>query len=140
MYLAHHYGERPVAVSQIAKDQGIPVSYLEQILHTLKKKRWIRSLRGPQGGYVLAKRPADVFVGPVLRDLEGRRFLLEGPPVPAPKKGDKNTVGLAALLFWGKLAEDFTQLIDNTSLLKIISDARTVEKTRKSSSGFSFNI
>ena len=127
-------------MSQIAKDEAISPPYLEQILQLLKKKKWIRSLRGPQGGYTLAKRPADIKVGPVLRDLEGRKSSFFIETKGKQKKNRRNTVALASLIFWGKLATQYTQLIDNTSLKELIDEARLLEKSKKTSHRTSFNI
>ncbi|MDY6951647.1 MAG: Rrf2 family transcriptional regulator [Thermodesulfobacteriota bacterium] len=69
--LARHYGERPVQISDIARRQGISVKYLEQLIIPLKKAEYIRSVRGPKGGHMLAKPPDDVTVGEIVRLLEG---------------------------------------------------------------------
>ncbi len=53
--IAYQSSGLPVAVKDISKRQAIPQRYLEQILHKLKKTRIIKSVRGPRGGYVLAK-------------------------------------------------------------------------------------
>ncbi|MCM8796998.1 MAG: Rrf2 family transcriptional regulator [Candidatus Omnitrophica bacterium] len=60
-----------VQVSVIAKEQDIPIKYLEQILFKLKNLNLVQSVRGKQGGYRLAKNPRDIKVGEVMRKLEG---------------------------------------------------------------------
>lgn len=137
LFLADQYGQRTVPVSRIAQDGGISAQYLEQILHVLKKKRWIRSRRGPQGGYRLAKNPSEVRIGPVLRDLEGAQF---GFTQEADAKAPSNTAGLASQLFWKRLAEGFSQVLDSTSLKDLIEHARQSEKKRKTASRLTFNI
>jgi Rrf2 family transcriptional regulator, cysteine metabolism repressor len=69
--LAHHYGEGPVQSGQIAARQGIPVSYLDQLLTTMRRSGFIRSVRGPQGGHSLARDPDDLKLSDVLTVLEG---------------------------------------------------------------------
>lgn len=69
--LAHHYGEGPLQSSQIAAQQDIPVAYLDQLLTTLRRSGFIRSVRGPQGGHALAKDPDDLKLSEVLTTLEG---------------------------------------------------------------------
>ena len=57
--LAHHYGEpKPTQSGDIAARQGVPESYLEQLLTTLRRAGFVRSVRGPQGGHLLVRDPA----------------------------------------------------------------------------------
>ncbi len=138
LYLADQYGQRAVSASQIAREEGISASYLEQILHRLKKKQWIKSLRGPAGGYVLGSHPSEIKIGPVLRDLEGVKRKAGKERTSSAKK--PNTPGVAALLFWAKLEKNFSQLIDSTSLKNLVDEARSHQKTHSKTPGPSFNI
>jgi len=56
--LALHKGESPVTLADISVNQGISLSYLEQLFAALRNKQLVRGIRGPGGGYFLAK-PAD---------------------------------------------------------------------------------
>src|SRR5579883_1468442 len=56
--LAQYYGQGPVQCSDIARRQDIPEYYLDQLLISLRKAGLIRSVRGRQGGHLLAKPPA----------------------------------------------------------------------------------
>jgi Rrf2 family protein len=70
--LAHRYGDaRPTQSGDIASRQRIPESYLEQLLTTLRRAGFIRSVRGPQGGHALIRDPHDIRVSEVLEALEG---------------------------------------------------------------------
>ena len=70
--LAHHYGEpRPIQSSEIAARQRVPESYLEQLLTTLRRAGFIRSVRGPQGGHALARDPCEIRIAEVIEALEG---------------------------------------------------------------------
>lgn len=69
--LAVQYGNGPVAVQAIAKSQGIPEPYLEQLMPPLKRAGLVSGTRGAQGGYALAKNPDRISVGDVVRALEG---------------------------------------------------------------------
>jgi Rrf2 family protein len=66
-----HPNTRPVRIEEIAAEKAIPANYLVQILIELKGKGLIRSLRGKAGGYLLARSPAEITVGDVLRAVEG---------------------------------------------------------------------
>ncbi|WP_195939729.1 RrF2 family transcriptional regulator [Romboutsia sp. 1001713B170131_170501_G6] len=61
----------PVPLKYIAKKQNISEQYLEQIFSSLKKSGLVKSVRGAQGGYLLAKKPKDIKVGDILVVLEG---------------------------------------------------------------------
>jgi Rrf2 family transcriptional regulator, cysteine metabolism repressor len=61
-------------VEQIATPQGIPPNFLVQILIELKAQQIVRSLRGKQGGYLLARPPASITLGDVLRCIHGQVF------------------------------------------------------------------
>ncbi|MBI5284143.1 MAG: Rrf2 family transcriptional regulator [Chloroflexi bacterium] len=69
--LAHHYGEGPIQSAEIAARQRIPEPYLDQLLTTLRKAGFIRSVRGPQGGHALIRRPEEILLSEVIRTLEG---------------------------------------------------------------------
>lgn len=69
--LAHHYGEGPIQSAHIASAQEVPEQYLDQLLTTLRRAGFIRSVRGPNGGHALVQDPADVRLSSVMVALEG---------------------------------------------------------------------
>ena len=69
--LALASGRAPVSAARIAKRQDLSVAYLEQLLHRLKKEGLINSIRGPRGGYLLARGPSHITMADVVRVLEG---------------------------------------------------------------------
>lgn len=58
-------------VAEIAQRQGIPDRYLEQMLASLRRGQILRSIRGPKGGYQLARPPAEIRVDDIVSCLEG---------------------------------------------------------------------
>jgi Rrf2 family protein len=58
-------------VEDLATEQGVPPNYLVQILIELKAKQLVRSLRGKDGGYLLARPPREITLGDVLRAIHG---------------------------------------------------------------------
>lgn len=73
--LARHYAsESAVRVEDLAAEQGIPGNYLVQILIELKAQGIARSVRGKEGGYLLARPPAEITLGDVLRAVHGTVF------------------------------------------------------------------
>lgn len=71
MELARRYNAGPIQIGDIAKSHKIPVRYLEQLLLVLKKSHLLNSVRGKEGGYTLAKHPADITVLEVIEALDG---------------------------------------------------------------------
>ena len=139
LYMAHLYSERAVSASQIAKEEGLSAAYLEQILHQLKKKQWIKSLRGPAGGYVLAKKPSEIKIGSVLRDLEGKK-MIGTHAAKNSKAGNSNTVTLASDLFWNKVNRQVAEILDSATLRSLIDESHKFQKTAAGSERLHFNI
>ena len=69
--IARHYGEPPVKRKEIAHNQAISLSYLENILLTLKNYNLIDSIRGAHGGYILTRAPEEINLFEIFRALEG---------------------------------------------------------------------
>jgi len=85
--LARHYPDRAaLRMEDVAAEQGVPPKYLPQILLELKARGIVRSVRGKEGGYLLARPPAEITLGDVLRAVEGPVFEApalgntDGPP------------------------------------------------------------
>ncbi len=70
----HHPVGVALRVEDLAAEQGVPGNYLAQILIELKAQGIVRSLRGKEGGYLLARPPAEVTLGDVLRAVHGTVF------------------------------------------------------------------
>jgi Rrf2 family protein len=75
--LAMHYEERQVQTSEIASKQGIPESYLEQLMTTLNRFGFVKSRRGPQGGHMLAMDPSEINLSMIMTTLEGNTSPLD---------------------------------------------------------------
>jgi len=65
---------QPIRIDSLASAQSIPANYLVQILIDLKAHGIVRSVRGKDGGYQLARAPADISMGDVLRAIHGQVF------------------------------------------------------------------
>jgi Rrf2 family protein len=69
--LAEHDGEEPMMIADIADEAGVPRKFLEQILLELRKRGILRSQRGRNGGYQLAKAPKDISFADIIRVTDG---------------------------------------------------------------------
>ena len=64
-------GDAPVRVKEIAARQDISIKYMEQIITILSRAGFLKSIRGPHGGYRLARAPKEYTIGMILRLTEG---------------------------------------------------------------------
>lgn len=75
--LAVHSRGEHVALYSIAERQGISMNYLEQVFSVLRKSGLVKSVKGAQGGYLLAKSTDSIKVGSILRVLEGPLSIID---------------------------------------------------------------
>jgi Rrf2 family iron-sulfur cluster assembly transcriptional regulator len=68
--LAIHRGNGPVALADIAQRQGISLSYLEQLFSRLRRRSLVSSVRGPGGGYNLARDAAEIHIAEVIAAVD----------------------------------------------------------------------
>ena len=69
--LARYYGQGPVSLADVCRTEGLSLSYLEQVISPLRRAGLLESRRGAYGGYKLARQPAHITAGDVIRALEG---------------------------------------------------------------------
>lgn len=117
--IALNDAKTPVRIKDIAERQQISDKYLEQIVSSLNKTGFVKSLRGPQGGYRLTKKPEEYTVGMILR-------LIEGSLAPvACLDDDINNCTRAdrcpTLILWEKLYDAISEVVDNITLADLIS-------------------
>lgn len=116
--LAINDNGNPVRVREIADRQGISDKYLEQIISVLTKAGYVKSIRGPQGGYRLGKPASSYTAGSILRLTEGSLS-----PV-ACMEDEKNLCGrngdCMTLPLWEKLDEAIKSVVDHITLQDMI--------------------
>ncbi len=118
--LAMNESDEPVRVRDVAERQGISIKYLEQIISILNKGGLVKSIRGPQGGYRLAKNPSEYTVGEILRLIEGNLS-----PVPCLDDGvnqcERSDV-CCTLYLWKKLDDAINGVLDVVTLQEIVDN------------------
>lgn len=121
--LCQHQHSGPVALKAIAERQGISKKYLEHIVSMLNPTGMLKITRGYQGGYQLAKDPADITVADVLRMTEGGLA-----PVPAGSSEERGALAPSEEKMmegvWDGLEGVITEYLESISLRDII-DAYT---------------
>ena len=112
--LAEHNNGKFIPLKDIAERQEISEKYLEQIISSLKKAGYVKSLRGAQGGYMLAREPETYTVGTILRLTEGSMkpvACLEDEPNQCSRAGECVTLRL-----WKMLDEAIEGVLDKVTL------------------------
>ena len=87
--IAYHCGDKPAQIQDISRRQQISPRYLEQIFQNLKRAGILKSKRGPQGGYCLAKKPHEITVLEVLNATEQDVLLVECAGLTTKKRRRK---------------------------------------------------
>ena len=115
--LAMNNTGEPVRLKDVAKRQEISEKYLEQIISILNKAGFVRSVRGPSGGYSLKRKPEEYTVGMILR-------LTEGSLAPVDCVEDGTDCGRAnqcvTVLLWKKLNDAINGVVDNITLADLV--------------------
>ncbi|MBE6071878.1 MAG: Rrf2 family transcriptional regulator [Clostridium butyricum] len=116
--LAINENGKPIRIKEIAERQDISDKYLEQIISILTKAGYVRSLRGPQGGYHLSKPPKEYTVGSILR-------LTEGSLCPVPCLEDEVNMcehesQCVTVILWKKIDNAIKNVVDNITLEDLI--------------------
>ena len=112
--LATNDNGEPIRLKDVARRQEISEKYLEQIISSLKKAGYVKSLRGAQGGYMLAREPKTYTVGTILRLTEGSMkpvACLEDDPNQCSRAGECVTLRL-----WKMLDEAIEGVLDKVTL------------------------
>lgn len=120
--LAEHRGEGYIALKDIAKRQDISKKYLEQIIPVLNKTDFLKTNRGYQGGYMLAKDPAQYTVGDILRLTEGSLApvaCVEQSPIDCARSADCPTLPV-----WQGLYRVINEYLDGITLQDILDSYR----------------
>jgi len=82
LVLAMHEGSEPVMTKEIGEKQNLPVTYLEQLMLTLRKAGLVNATRGAKGGYMLARSPKDISLIEIVEALEGPLDIADCTDVP----------------------------------------------------------
>jgi len=117
--IARNFGKGPLTIREIAERQQISLSYLEQILHRLGKAGIIESVRGPHGGYELARKPADLTIGDVVRALEGP-IALSHCLEPGASAGCYQADDCVARMVWSRVGEKIEEALDSITFEQLL--------------------
>lgn len=130
--LAFHNAAGATQAKDIARREGIPLRYLEQIFQDLKRAGIVDSRRGPRGGYSLRKPPAEIRLGDVVRALQGPLEEIFAPDDDVEKKVSRRAGGaqLVTSSLWRELAAHVSGWFDNVSLGDLVQRGVQLGVTR----------
>jgi len=123
--LALHYNEGPIPIEKIAARQALPVRYLEQLLLTLKRAGFLLSKRGVNGGYSLAKPPAQITLGEILRAVDGPIEPIYCVAEP-PRQECAREPDCVLREVWSEVNKAVSTIIDHTTLQDVCDRLRAV--------------
>ncbi|MGA2155785.1 MAG: Rrf2 family transcriptional regulator [Bryobacteraceae bacterium] len=127
--LARRYREGPVMIGSIAREESIPLKFLEAILLDLKSHGLLESKLGRKGGYRLSRPPSSMTVGSIIR-------MMEGPLAPIPCASEtayrpcaecKDIEGCGTRIIMREVRDAISDVLDRTTLADLL---RKVESSR----------
>ena len=128
MYLAQHHGEGAVLASVIAKEEDIPPSFMGKVLGKLALAGLVDSIRGPKGGYWLARDPAEIRMADIADLFEtqssSRECLLGFKECPGPKY-------CALHKRWLEPQRHIDRFLNETTLADLLGDSREREEFKQ---------
>ena len=116
--LALHQGKGPITLSDIAQRQGISLSYLEQLFSRLRKQQLVSSVRGPGGGYCLARSATEISIANILNAVDDmvKRQEVTSPETELP----------GSMMMWQRLSNQVYDYLDGITLADAVESAITM--------------
>jgi len=128
--LAQHYGNEPVPLKTVAERQNISENYLEQLIATLRKTGLVKSVRGSQGGYILARDPERITVGDIIRVMEGPIAPVDCVSEIEPAECDQADYCITRSV-WARVRDSLAELMDSISLADMLRDADRAKREKR---------
>jgi len=128
--LAEHYGAGPISLKTVAERQNISDNYLEQLIAVLRKAGLVRSVRGAQGGYILAREPGSITVGDIIRAMEGPIAPVDCVSEVGPAECEQAESCITRLV-WARVRDKLAEVMDSISLADMLRDAENLLAAQK---------
>ncbi|BAL82589.1 putative Rrf2 family transcriptional regulator [Selenomonas ruminantium subsp. lactilytica TAM6421] len=127
--LARHYGEGPVSLKSVAQSQGLSENYLEQLMVPLRRGGLVQSIRGAQGGYMLAKSPTEITIGAIITTVEGPIAVVDCLLAEAGAAEQKcaKACGCVTRGVWEQVCDSISQVLENITLQTLLDNAKGKE-------------
>jgi Rrf2 family iron-sulfur cluster assembly transcriptional regulator len=134
--IAYNAGALPVQSSEITKRQGIPRRYLEPVLQQLVRAGVLSGVRGPRGGYRLARERRRITVGEIVRVVRS----LETGDDPADGEGGAELGRKVVRPLWLELQEDVMRRLDETTIEELCLRAHKAGVAGEYAARFDYTI
>ena len=124
--LAEHENGEYIRLKDISARQGITLKYMEQIMPLLTKAGYVRSYRGNNGGYMLAKSAKEYTAGDIIRTTEGSLApiaCLDDQPNRCERKDQCSTIA-----FWEGLWNVINEYVDGVTLADLVKHHQTLQE------------
>ena len=131
--LGRRYREGPVMIGTLAREESIPVKFLEVILLDLKTRGLLASKLGRKGGYQLSRPPSTITIGSIIRIMEGPLAPLACASETAyhPCEDCSDVESCATRIIMRRVRDAMSDVLDRTSLAELI---QSVEQSRQKGS------
>lgn len=127
--LAVHATGEQVPLVNIAKRQNLSVNYLEQVFSLLKKGNIVKSVKGAQGGYILARPAEQITVLDVIRAIEGELVIVdEEMPSSETSLLYQNMQACLKRQVWDKMTQSVCDVVSQITLADLIRDYQLLSK------------
>lgn len=117
--LAIHSDGKPVSVASIAQRQNFSGNYLAIMFSTLKRAGLIKSIKGVNGGYMLKKDADDIYVGEILRVLEGDLSIIDSD-ITEEDREKRNLKLLIETNVWDVVSNRINEIVNSMTLKDLI--------------------
>ena len=140
--LARRYREGPVMIGSIAREESIPLKFLEAILLDLKSHGLLESKLGRKGGYQLSRPPSSVTVGSIIR-------MMEGPLAPIPCASEtayrpcaecKDIEGCGTRIIMREVRDAISDVLDRTTLADMLHKAEAARSAADAAGNAQYEI
>ena len=122
--LARVHGQGSTFLKDIAEAEGLPGTYMEQVMVPLRKSGIVQAVRGAKGGYTLARDPSEISVLAILGALEGPLALAD---CPAGSGCCGNPAGCALMELWDEGSRALNEIYGNLSLAGLLERQKAKE-------------
>jgi len=122
--IAQHSNGLPVTLAAISKREGISLLFLEQLFQQLRKGNVVNSIRGPHGGYVLAREPSEITIGEIVRLIEPP--LYTNSCFSKTESVDECRIAGSCVsgAIWKQLAEHIDNFLDSITVADLINQPK----------------
>jgi Rrf2 family protein len=140
--LGRRYKEGPILIGTLARDEVIPIKFLEAILLDMKSRGLLESKLGRKGGYYLNRPPSAITIGSIIR-------IIEGPLAPLPCASEtafkpceecQDVENCGTRIIMRRVRDAISEVLDRTTLADLIKQVDSGKADRASLENLMYHI